>query len=74
MDCPECKRLWSLHRDLLQDQVDLMVEYHQAVAKSENLADLGKFEDALEGAARFRRLSGERLLVHTAMHSRASAA
>jgi len=51
-----------------------MVEYHQAVAKSENLADLGKFEDALEGAARFRRLSRERLLVHTAMHSRASAA
>jgi hypothetical protein len=66
MDCLECERLWSLYGKRIEQQTDLLAQYHEAVEARE-LGKVQELEGALALADRFRNTSRENLMGHRAV-------
>jgi len=65
MDCLECERLWSVYGKLIEQQTELLAQYHHAV-KARELGRVQELEGALAIADRFRNVGRENLMGHRA--------
>lgn len=69
MDCSECERLWSVYRQLIEQQTELLGQYHDAV-KARELGRVQELEGALALADMFRNSGRENLMGHRATSHR----
>jgi hypothetical protein len=65
--CSECERLRNHSRALLQQEMDLLREFHAAV-RSGDLAAANLLNGPIEGARKFAQIGQEDLRDHEATH------